>query len=182
MRFTDKQEAAAAFARLGFDASGKLVAGSHGAAHLRAEGFYYDSGRLRSGLAGDLSCAMIDELGEFSSCLLWACDLVWGDRSREAAPPDEWLAFRRWREEHGESRGLYDAPGHAFGPGERATAGFVIEKALLLGWDALIMTKAGKPILRLSHDDDITIFSRSRPGRLIHRLEKLGLKPFTPRQ
>jgi hypothetical protein len=173
MRFITKPESQAYFAKLGIGEQG-LVPGSRSAVRLRTFDIYY-----HSPLAGgrEVAHALAAHQGDFSECLLWAHDLIFGDRSLEAQPPPAWSEYRRWRKAERESRSLYEAPGHRFDAGERKAMCGIIELAITMGWDALIAAKPSKLIIHLSHDDRISIYARSRPSDLFDTLRSLGLEP-----
>ncbi|UPK07611.1 hypothetical protein [Bradyrhizobium sp. 170] len=173
MRFVTQSESEPFFLKLGISRSG-LVPGSHSAIRLKTFDAYYQS---RLSVAAQVADALATHQGNFTACLLWAHDLVWGDRSLEERPPSDWAEYRRWRQTRGEKRSLRDAPGHFFDNGERDTLASVIEWAIHMGWDTLIAAKPNKAAIHLSHDDRITIYARSRPSELIARLTALGLKP-----
>jgi hypothetical protein len=171
MRFITKAESQAYFAKLGIDGRG-LIPGTRGAARLKTFDIYYQSPLA----AGDkVARALAAHLGDFSEHLLWAHDLIFGDKSVEAMPPPGWSEYRRWRKAEGETRSLYEAPGHLFDAGEGEALCRIIALAITMGWDALICTKPGKFVIHLSHDDRISIYSRSQPSALFAALRPLGL-------
>jgi hypothetical protein len=100
----------------------------------------------------------------------------WGDRSLEEEAPPDWIDYARWRQQHGETRSLYDAPGHVFGAGETSELARLLELAIYMGWDTLVGTKPAKVVVELSHDDWIRIFARSKQKVLLAKLDKLGVK------
>jgi hypothetical protein len=173
MRFVTRSESEPVFLKLGIDRSG-IVSGSRSATRLKTFDVYYQS---RLPVAHQASEALSASQGDFETCLLWAHDLAWGDRSSEEHPPTDWAEYRRWRETLGERRSLHGAPGHLFDAGEHAALAKVIEWAICMGWDALIAAKPAKAVVHLSHDDRITIYARSKPSELIAQLTALGLEP-----
>ena len=70
-----------------------------------------------------------------------------------------------------------EAPGHLFETDERDLLAKVIAWALRLRWEAYIAAKANKFVLRVCHDDFLTLYSRSTPSGLLDDLRKLGLEP-----
>jgi hypothetical protein len=93
MLFLTKGEAMAFFARIGVDRHG-LVAGSRSAVRHKKFDVYYES-RLR--IASNVGLALAAGQGNFSTCMLWAHDLVSADRSHEPDPPPGWGEYRHWR-------------------------------------------------------------------------------------
>jgi hypothetical protein len=173
MQFVTQSEAEPFFLRLGINRLGPL-AGSRSATRLKVFDAYYQS---RLPVARQVSDALVDCLGDFTVCSLWAHDLVWGDRSLEDDAPPDWAEYRQWREAQGERRPLREAPGHLFDARERETLAKVINRAIHMGWDALIAAKPNKAVIQLSHDDRITVYARSKPGELFAGLTALGLQP-----
>jgi hypothetical protein len=51
----------------------------------------------------------------------------------------------------------------------------LVAGAMRMRWEALIAAKPNKFVLRLCHDDYLTVYARSTPSGIIHDLEKLGL-------
>ena len=172
MRFITKSESEAYFAKLGIEGRG-LVPGSPSAVRLKTFDIYY---RSPFAAAREVEHALAVHQGDFSACLLWACGLIFGDRSLEAAPPPGWSDYRHWREAHGESRSLYEAPGHVFDAGEGEMLSRIIALAIVMGWDALVAAKPGKFTIHLSHDDRISIYARSQPSGLFGALSPRGLE------
>jgi hypothetical protein len=172
MRFITESEARPIFAKLGIDCRGPIAA-SRAAEGLKTFDIYY-----RSRLVVARETAELIAAGQegFTSCLLWACALVWGDRSLEEIAPPDWARYDRWRRAQGEMRPIYAAPGHLFGEAESGLLATAIEGAIHMGWDALMVAKPAKMIIQFSHDDRITIFARTRPSKLFAELESIGLK------
>jgi hypothetical protein len=104
--------------------------------------------------------------GDFSTCCLWAGDILAESRNTPAH-----LRYRRWRKAHGEERLLYYAPSHIFEAGERDLFAEVIEMAIEIGWDALVVA-----VIQLSHDDWIALYARGQPSALIRRLQAFGVR------
>ena len=171
MRFVDIPEAASFFRSLGFGPDGPLP-GSRAESRFKTKRFAYQSRLAKS---ADVAGALTAALDEGSDIMVWATQLVFGDRSTEPSPPLHWLPYARWREAQGPSGPLDDCPGHVFAAGERVEAAFVVEQAILMGWDALIGSKTRKPVVTLSHDDIIGVHARSRPASLYLALGRLGL-------
>jgi len=172
MHFVDRSEPERLFERMGIDGRG-LMPGSRSKARLKIFDVYYQNPLT---VADKVSRVLASRQGDFSTCHLWVHGLPFGDRSLDQTPPLGWARYRRWREATGETRSLYEAPGHVFQKGEQEALARVIEFAILLGWDALVAAVPHKGVLDLSHDDRITIYVRSRPSGLIVGLERLGLE------
>jgi hypothetical protein len=172
MRFTSKVEAEAFFRSLGIGPGG-LAPGNRSATRFKSDDLYY---RSRLATAREVSLVLADAQGDFTECAVWPFDLVWGDRSLEEHAPPDWIAYARWRQQHGETRPLREAPGHLFDANERSELARLLELAIYMGWDTLVAARPAKVLVELSHDDRITIRARSRRRALIARLERLGVK------
>ncbi len=172
MQFLPQSDAEAFFRHLGFGPKGP-VAGSRTATRFRSDDLFYKS-RLET--AREVSQLLAHAQGDFTECVVWACDLVWGDKTRDEDPPLDWKNYKRWREQHGETRSLYQTPGHVFGSTEHAELVRLLELAIHMGWDTLIGARPSKVLIELSHNDRITIHARSRQRELISALEHLGVK------
>jgi hypothetical protein len=172
VRFLSGEQCRALTKKLGVDCRGP-VSGDRVARHLKVFDAFYTS-RVANG--PEVAEALVEYQGAFTECLVWACDLPWGDRSQEDEPRSDWKVFRDWRRRQGEWRNLYDAPGHLFEGRECAALAKLIEWALDMGWDALIAAAPSKGAVLLSHDDYIRICSRGTPDALLRRLERLGLR------
>ena len=173
MQFIAASECETFFAKLGIDRHG-LIPGSRGADRFKMlEVGYYDPHVVADRLSSYISVHQ----GAFSTCLVWCYDIVFGDRSLEANPPRVWQDYSRWRKSMGELRTLYDTPGHLFETDERDLLVKVIAWALRLRWEAYIAAKPNKFVLRVCHDDFLTLYSRSTPSGLLDDLRKLGLEP-----
>lgn len=159
------------FAKLGFDRTGPIT-GGRAAARCKTFDIYYQS-RLKG--AREVARCLAFHQGQFATCHLWACDLVWGDRSQEASPPPDWAQYSRWKASLGEHRSVYEVPGHVYDPGEHRLLAETIEHAIYMGWDTLIASKPARSVYHLSHDDRITVYARSQPSMLFEELAKLGL-------
>jgi hypothetical protein len=68
-----------------------------------------------------------------------------------------WTRYRQWRSANGETRRLYDAPGHPFESREARQLSETIAFSLAPGWDALLAATPGRQLMALSHDDRIEI-------------------------
>jgi hypothetical protein len=165
MRFASKAECEALFGRLGFDSNGP-IAGSRATRQKTFEGFY------RSPLASPayVSKVLATGQGDFTACCLWADDVLGESRNTPAHG-----RYRRWRRAHDEDQSLYDAPGHMFEEGESELLAEVIEMAMEIGWNALVLAKPVRPVIQISHDDWIALHARGRPSALIRRLDALGI-------
>lgn len=172
MQFLIRAECEDFFAKLGIDRGG-LIAGSRGADRFKTLEVFYDPRQVSDGMAKFIAAGQ----GRYTECLVWCADLVFGDRSLEPHAPRPWLDYAKWRRTMGEPRDLYDAPGHLFEPGERDRLAEVLAWAIFLGWDAYAAAKPNKFVLRVCHDDYLTIYSRSTPSGLLDDLRKLGLEP-----
>src|SRR5690349_2909793 len=131
MHFIGAEQSRQSFQKLGFE-RGEPARGGF-AATMKTVEIYYES---RLSTAREAAEAIASYQGDFDTCLMWACDLVWGDRSREDHPPRDWAVYRDWRNATGETRTLYEAPGHHFDRGEQDMLAKVIELAIYMGWDA----------------------------------------------
>jgi hypothetical protein len=125
--------------------------------------------------AGSVANEIVSCLGDFASALLWTHALVWGDRTTEPNAPQVWADYGRWRAKLGATASLYTCPGQLFEPDERATLAEAIAWTILTGSDAVVLAQPTRVIVHLSHDDLISLHSRSTPNAL-HELEKLGLR------
>ena len=172
VRFLTGEQCQALTKGLGIDCRGPVSA-HRAAKRLKVFDASYTS-RIANG--PEVAEALIGHIGEYETCLVWACRLPWGDLSPEDEPPADWKRFRDWRRRRAEWRNLHDAPGHLFGSDERAELAELIEWALYMGWDALIAAAPGEGAVLLSHDDCIRICARGTPDVLIRRLERLGLR------
>jgi len=170
MKFLTRPECEAYFAKLGIDSDG-LIAGSRGADRYKTlEAFYEPE------LADRMADFIATGQGRYVECLLWCAETVF-NRGLEPNPPRAWLAFAEWRRAMGEPRDLYEAPGHLFAPEERDRLTKVVAFAIRWGWDAYVAAKPNKFVLRVCHDDYLTIYSRSTPSGLLDDLRKLGVTP-----
>jgi hypothetical protein len=123
----------------------------------------------------DAARAITVALGAFTETTLHFAFCVTGDGyDPEQAAHEEWSRYRAWRVAHGESRRLYEAPAHQFGPHETEDVSRVIAFALALGWDALLAAKPGRRLLALSHDDRMEVYRGFGPGQLAAQLLALG--------
>lgn len=141
----------------------------------RAIDFTYRS-RLQNG--GVVATEIASCLGNFTSALLWAHGLVWGDRTQEPAAPDDWIGYGRWRANLGAPGGLAEFPGQLFDSTERTELAEGIEWTIYTGSDAVILPRPTRVIVHLSHDDLISIHFRSAPSGL-RILDTLGLQRLT---
>jgi len=172
MQFLSGAECEPFFAKLGFDRDG-LIAGSRGADRFKTLEVFYDPKRHAEQIGKSVAASQ----GGFAQCLVWCYDLVFGDRSLEPHAPLAWRQYASWRAAHGEPRALHEAPGHLFAPDERDLLGEVVAFAVRLGWEAYIAAKPNKFVVGISHDDYLTIYSRSTPSGLLDDLRALGLEP-----
>jgi hypothetical protein len=172
MRFADRSESEEFFRRLGAGPDGRLIAGGRAAARFKTARFFYESGAVDL----ELGAALARGQGDFSTCMVWAAELVFGDHSLEEEDFHGWAPYRRWRRGWQEKRSLYEAPGHVFMAGEQDELARVVDFAIRLGWDALVGSDTKKPIVHLSHNDLITLYARSRPADLLAELSRLGLE------
>jgi hypothetical protein len=170
MRFISPVASEAFFRSLGIGPGG-LISGSRTANRFKSDALFYKS---RLPMARDVAQVLARAQGEFTECVVWAFDLVWGDRSREEHPPKDWEDYARWRHQQGETRS--DAPGHVFDFSEQVSLARVLELAIYMGWDTLVGARPSKMLVELSHHDSVTIHARSRQTELISQLERLGLK------
>jgi hypothetical protein len=116
---------------------------------------YYDSGPRDYAAAADAISASI---GAFTAATMLFLFCVTGDGWNEGAASNEtWIRYRQWRSANGETRRLYDAPGHQFESHEARQLSEAIAFSLALGWDALLAATPGRQFMVLSHDDRIEI-------------------------
>ena len=177
--FVSQHEAAGQFRKRGFDEVG-LISGSRAEKRLKCRAFVYQS-RVRNG--PQIADAIVRSLGDFTTCLLWACHRRLGDHTRDDAVNADWRDYADWRTAHGAARTLSEEPGHLFSAGEGGALARLIAAALYLGWDGLIKSDAVRTIVRLSHEDRIEIYGASMPAGLVAELSGL-CEPapwFTPR-
>jgi hypothetical protein len=172
MRFIGEAEAAAYFQRLGIAPSG-LVRGSRAASRFKTDHLFY---RSRLNTARSVASVLAGACGDYEECVVWAADLVWGDRSADEYPPPDWVNYRLWREGHGETRGIYDAPGHVFDASERAELERLLELAIYMGWDTLVGPRPCVVLMQLSHHDQISLHARTRKPGLLADLDRLGVR------
>jgi hypothetical protein len=135
---------------------------------------YYDSANRDHSIAAN---AITASIGKFTEATLLFSFCVTGDGWTEGNATDErWSRYRQWRNANGESRRLYDAPAHQFGPHEAERLSEVIDFALQLGWDALVAAKPGRQLLLLSHDDRMEIYRGFERRLLAEKLTALGYR------
>lgn len=167
--FVSKAKAAAEFRKLGFDETG-IIDGSRAANRMKWSAFTYQS-RVKN--AEQIADALADHLGDFSKCVVWACQLVFGDHTGEDSLHPDWKEYDAWRTSHGASAVLGATPGHVFSGQETGALRRLVEFALYLGWDTLIKSDATKTVIKLSHDDRIELYYLSSPTKLKLRLGRL---------
>lgn len=133
---------------------------------------YYSSGQKDYAPAARL---IAQAAGEFSEAAVLFSFCVTGDGWLEHNRADSrWQTYRQWRKNLGETRRLYDAPGHLVECGEAEHLSRIIEFALILGWDALVTAKPGRNLLFLSHDDRLEMMVGFESRALARQLLKLG--------
>ena len=172
MNFLSAAECQVQVGRLGSTAQ-NLAAGVRPAHFKKAADFFYES-RLAN--APQVAKELIDGLGNFETCLLWTHGLVWGDRTQEGDPPLDWAQYGLWRESCGAPSALYHSPGQVFVASEKAELARGIEFTIYTGSDALVFPSPTPCFVHLSHDDLISVQSRTNLTRLSAGLEKLGLR------
>jgi hypothetical protein len=171
VRFISKSDAEAFFRPLEIGPGG-LMPGSRAATRFKSDDLYY---RSRLNTAREVSLTLADAQGDFIECAVWPFALAWGDRSLEERAPADWITYAQWRQQHGETRPLHEAPGHLFDANDRSELARLLELAIYMGWDTLVAARPTKVLVELSHDDRITIHARSRQMALIAKLERLGV-------
>jgi hypothetical protein len=78
---------------------------------------YYNSGNRDYSNAAN---AITSSIGEFAEAiLLFSFSIAGGGLTEGTATNERWSRYRQWRTANGESRRLYDAPGHRFEPHRR---------------------------------------------------------------
>jgi hypothetical protein len=112
---------------------------------------YYSSGNRDYAAAADIITASI---GAFSSVKLLFLYSISVDDGVVEGP---WARYRQWRNAYGDTRRIYDAPGHLFEAHEARQLSEAITFSLSLGWDALLSATPGRQLMVLSHDDRIEI-------------------------
>jgi hypothetical protein len=133
---------------------------------------YYQSGKRDYASAAQ---AIAAALGAFSKAVVLFQFAITGDGwNEDARDLRGWRAYREWREAAGDTRRLYDAPGHQFEGAEGERLERVIEFALILGWDALIAVAPKRELAVLSHDDRMEIYRGFDRRRLSGKLVALG--------
>jgi hypothetical protein len=133
---------------------------------------HYTSGNRDYSLAAS---AITASMGRFAEATLLFSFCLTGDGWTAAnATNERWGRYRQWRAANGESRRLYDAPGHRFEPHEAERLSEVINFALQLGWDALVAAKPRRQLLLLSHDDRMEIYRGFERRLLGEKLIALG--------
>jgi hypothetical protein len=175
MRFLDRSECEEYVSRSGVDHQ-EVILGRRIQKMKSAVTFFYQS---RMEEASSVSSCLVEYIRDFSWAMLWAYDLPFGDRSREENPPSDWRRYSKWRRSAGENRMLYDAPGHLFEPHEKFKLGQVIEFAIYMGWDAVLLAQPLRCLITLSHDDLITVQARHNVTALSDQLRRLGLSAST---
>ena len=126
--------------------------------------------------ADAVASALVACLGPYDWAIVWAYDLPWGDRSRDADPPPDWRDYAAWRLRRGERRSLCDVPGHEFDANDDKEVGTVIRAAICMGWDAWVFSSPLGCMIDLSHDDIITVLSRNEITEPAGRLFELGFR------
>jgi len=117
---------------------------------------YYDSGPRDYHPAASLIVWSLDQFDQAALLFLFS---IGGDGWHETQISEQrWQRYRHWRQNLGESRRLYDAPGHVASKGEAGELAKVIEFALILGWDAIVLAEPGRNRLFLSHDDRLEVY------------------------
>jgi hypothetical protein len=133
---------------------------------------YYKSGGRDYSRAAD---AIARSAGRFSEATLLFQYCLSGDGWDEHQASDEqWRRYRLWRAANGDDRRLYHAPGHQFRAGETELLSDTIEFALEFGWDALVVTKPGRQLMFLSHDDRVELYRGFGSGALVRELIALN--------
>lgn len=133
---------------------------------------YYASGR--ASYAADAS-EIVTSLKAYSQATLVFELAITGDGYAGTNQPDpRWKAYRRWRSSVGETRRLYDAPGHVFAAEDRESLLWVMDLALQIGWDTWLAATPGRHLAFLSHDDRIELYSGLEARVLAKRLLALG--------
>jgi hypothetical protein len=113
------------------------------------------SGAANEAAALTLANGMLEFLGPWDACLVWATDWdVW-------VHEEDWPRFYAWRGQHGERRSLAAAPGHVFTATEAAQLTFLLQHAVQCGWDVTVLparagVSAGRRI-HTSHDEWIEL-------------------------
>ena len=85
-------------------------------------------------LSSEAAGVCLVTLGAWDEVLVWITQ--WGIWSSS----EDWPSFYSWRGSHGEKRDLQTAPGHLFTAGEAETLRELIEKVMIFGWDAHLIS------------------------------------------
>jgi hypothetical protein len=132
---------------------------------------YYNSGAHNYSHAANAIAASTGKFTQVTLLFLWCLSGGWDERTATSEP---WSRYRQWREATGETRPLYDAPGHQFEAHEVEHFSKAVEFSLQLGWDALVATKPRRQLLLLSHDDRMEIYRGFERRLLAEKLIALG--------
>jgi hypothetical protein len=126
---------------------------------------YYESGNRDYSSAAK---AITASIGKFTrATLLFLFSLPTANDPR-------WNRYNQWRMANRDTRHLYEAPGHQFGPDEAEHLSEALHFALYLGWDALLALTPRRQLLFLSHDDRMEIYRGFQSRLLAERLIALG--------
>lgn len=112
-----------------------------------------------------------DILQYYSTCLVWVTQSgIW--RSSENLH-----LYHVWRKSHGDSRFLFEAPGHWFLDYERTDLITLLHMALLFGWDAHVVPSPNGAAAFLSHDEvcDFAFSHEASIPAVMERFAKMGL-------
>jgi hypothetical protein len=133
---------------------------------------YYQSGKRDYGSDAQV---IVAALGVFTKVTVLYQFAITGDGWDELIQDHEgWTAYRTWRNAAGETRRLYDAPGHQFEASEADQLVRVIASALELGWDALVAASPKQQLASLAHDDRMEIYRGFESSALSEKLVALG--------
>jgi hypothetical protein len=132
---------------------------------------YYNSGNRDYAAAANVITASIGAFTEATMLFLYSISV---DGGHEGMADGRWSRYRRWRDANGDTRRIYDAPGHRFKFHEVRQLSEALAFSLELGWDALLAARPGRQLMALSHDDRIEIHRGFERRLLADQLIALG--------
>lgn len=113
-----------------------------------------------------------EHIQPYSTCLVWVTQSgIW--------PSSENLhLYHVWRRSHGDTRFLFEAPGHWFLDYERTDLVTLLHLALLFAWDVYVVPSPSYGAVFLSHDEFADFYFRSAESRkaFVSRLALAGDK------
>ena len=175
MEFLTPAECEEFFVRVGFDA--EAVMNLRRVDKKHAANFHYQSrlGPMKR------TCELIaTKFPSYTTALFWTSCSPWGDGVSSEDDPyrarSEWQQITAFRKARGETRRLYDAPGHLFGTAERDAIALFAEVAIGIGWDSVLAARPNKTVIYFSHDDIVQVQSDKNLSEISEQMTKLGFK------